>query len=213
MEDSPVRAFAQKNKLELVAESLISFFPVDFSLLPETDWLFFYSKNGVRFFMRTLQEKGLKITQPVGVMGLGTLNALKEFGKSADFAGNGRPEEVAAAFKEIVRGKRVLFLRAQQSLRSIQQLLEEEVEVRDLVVYANEIRLPNNDFQADFLLFTSPLNVEAYAQKYDLNQAEMIVAIGKTTAAKLQSLGVKDIKLATRPSEEAMLAQLAEGIQ
>lgn len=160
--------------------------------------------------MRALRDRGQKLNTPVAVLGLGTLNALKEFGKSADFAGNGRPEEVAAAFKKIAAGQRVLFVRAQQSRRSIQKLLEGAVIVEDLIAYANEIRLPQRDVQGDYLLLTSPMNAEAYAQKYELNAAEIIVAIGQTTAAKLKSLGAKKVEVAARPDEAAMLERLTE---
>lgn len=208
--DSPVRAFAQKHQLQLCAESLIEFTPVQFGTLPRADWLFFYSKNGVRYFMRTMRERRQKIDIPVAVLGLGTLNALKEFGKSADFAGNGRPEEVAAAFKKIAAGQRILFVRALQSRRSIQQLLQDELLVDELIVYANDIRLPSRNFQGDYLLFTSPMNVQAYAQKYELNAAELIIAIGQTTAAKLSALGAVDVQVAARPDEVAMLERLTE---
>lgn len=208
--DSPVRAFAKKWQLDLRAESLIEFTPVQFGKLPPCDWLFFYSKNGVRYFMRELQERGQKVEHPIAVLGLGTLNALKEFGKSADFAGNGRPEEVAAAFKKLAAGQQVLFIRAQQSRRSIQQLLQDDLIVKELIVYANEIRLPAHDFQADYLLFTSPMNVEAYAQKYDFDAAAGIIAIGQTTASKLRSLGAERVQVAARPDEAAMLARLSE---
>ncbi|HKK75308.1 MAG TPA: uroporphyrinogen-III synthase [Saprospiraceae bacterium] len=208
--DSPVRAFAQKHQLELRAESLIEFTPVQFGTPPPADWLFFYSKKGVQYFMRTLRDRGQKLNTPVAVLGLGTLNALKEFGKSADFAGNGRPEEVAAAFKKIAAGQRVLFVRAQQSRRSIQKLLEGEVIVEDLIAYANEIRLPQRDVRGDYLLLTSPMNAEAYAQKCELNAAEIIVAIGQTTAAKLKVLGADQVEVAARPDEAAMLERLTE---
>lgn len=208
--DSPVWEFAARHQLRVIAESLIEFTPVQFERPPMADWLFFYSKNGVRYFMRAMREKGYKVNTPIAVLGLGTLNALKEFGKSADFAGNGQPSEVAAAFKEIAAGKRVLFVRAQRSRRSIQQHLQHDLIVEDLVVYANEIRLPDYDFQGDILLFTSPMNAEAYAQKYQLNTAQIIVAIGQTTAAKLRSLGAKKVQIAARPDEIALLERLAE---
>lgn len=208
--DSPVRAFAQKHDLPLRAASLIEFTPVPFGPLPAVDWLFFYSKNGVRYFMRSLRERGEKIETPVAVLGLGTLNALKSFGKSADFAGNGHPEAVAAAFRQIAAGQRVLFIRAQQSRRSIQRLLQDDLIVEDLVVYANEIRLPEQPFQGDYLLFTSPMSVVAYAQKYDLQQAKIIVAIGQTTAAQLRKLGLEKVEIAARPDEAALLERLAE---
>ena len=208
--DSPVRAFAQKYGMLLRAASLIEFAPVPFGPLPAVDWLFFYSKNGVRYFMRSLRERGEKIETPVAVLGLGTLNALKAFGKSADFAGNGQPEAVAAAFRQIAAGQRVLFIRAQQSRRSIQHLLQDDLMVEDLVVYANEIRLPDQPFQGDYLLFTSPMSVVAYAQKYELQQAKIIVAIGQTTATQLRKLGIEKVEVAARPDEEALLERLAE---
>jgi uroporphyrinogen-III synthase len=160
--------------------------------------------------MRELRQRGQKVERPIAVLGLGTLNALKEFGKSADFAGNGRPEEVASAFKKLAAGQRVLFIRAQQSRRSIQQLLQDDLLIEELIVYANEIRLPAPDFQADYLRLTSPRNVEAYAQKYELNAAAVIIAIGQTTAAKLRSLGAKKVQVAARPDEAAMVDRLSE---
>lgn len=104
--DSPVKAFAERQNLELTATSLIEFSAVPFATLAETDWIFFYSKRGVHFFFRQLQNLQLKTTAQLATMGTGTYRALKTFGKTADFAGNGQPETVAEAFGILAAGKK-----------------------------------------------------------------------------------------------------------
>lgn len=209
-EDSPFHAFAKQEGLVLHAQSLLEFTPVQFSQLPTSDWLFFYSPKGVRFFFRQLANLGKKVTTPIATIGLGTLNALKEFGKSADFAGNGHPEQVAEAFAHLAQGKRVLFIRAQHSRKSVQTLIADRVESLDLVVYANMTKTAFTIPPTDYLVFTSPLNVKAYAEKYSFANAKAIIAIGATTARALSQVGAAEVIVAKQPSENALVYALKE---
>ena len=208
--DSLFHSFAKQEGLELEAQSLLEFTPVYFSQLPETDWLFFYSPNGVRFFFRQMIALEQKVNTPIATIGLGTLNALKEFGKSADFAGNGHPDQVAEAFASLAQNQRILFVRAQQSRKSIQQQIAHRVEVLDLVVYSNSIKKEVVLPKADYLIFTSPLNVQAYNQNYDLQNNKAIIAIGRTTAEALRQVGATNVIVAKEPSENAMIYALRE---
>lgn len=210
--DSPFHSFVQTQGLDLFAQSLLVFTPVQFHHIPATDWLFFYSPNGVRFFFRQLIALQKKVTTPIATIGLGTLNALKEFGKSADFAGNGHPKQVAEAFASLAQGQRVLFIRALQSRKSIQTLIADQIEVQDLVVYANTIQQDIKLAPADYLVFTSPMNVQAYAKINDLTLAKAVIAIGETTAKAINQAGVQKVFIAKQPNENALTYALKEAL-
>lgn len=206
--DSPIRAFAEEMGWRLCDESLLEFQPLHFERFPAADWVFFYSKKAVHFFFSGLKRLGIKGPGKIAVMGPGTLKALKPFGKAADFAGNGTPERVAAAFAVLAQGERVLFPRARRSRKSVQNLLQDQVEVLDLVVYDNAIRHDLDLPRPDFLLFTSPLNVEAYLAKYSLSTEQAVIAIGHTTGGALEKAGVQHFQVADQPSEAGMLRTL-----
>ena len=190
-------------------ESLIHFSRIPFHELPTCDWLFFYSKKGVRFFLESLIDgkHDLPKTIKCAAMGNGTAKALNAYGIELDFIGNGEPNQTAKDFLVLSKNKTVVFARAKKSKQSIQLRIEQEgVRCIDLIVYDNEIR---SDFEFDnsfdYLVFTSPLNVQAFFEKYDLKANQQLIAIGDTTNKALQELGFKDIKVATTPSEEALV--------
>jgi len=209
-DDSPILAFAQANGYTVFASSLIEFLPVQFGRVPPTDWVFFYSKRAVTFFFRQLQQRGTPLSREVSiaVLGDGTAKALKEFGRSPDFSGNGKPEWVAEAFLGVAAGQRVLFPRARQSRQSVQQHLRDKLSVYDLVVYDNQIKADITVPDCDILLLTSPINVKAWQQNHAFRPEEQtIVAIGKTTGEALSKLGVTP-RIAPEPSEEGLLSGL-----
>lgn len=202
-EDSFFKKKLEAHGCRVLGQSLVEikgkpFLPEE---LPPADWLFFYSKNGVKHFYQTL---GRAFPAKIAVMGAGTADFFqKETFQIPDFVGNGKPEEVAGHFWPLAKGQRVLFLRAECSERSVQQLMPPEVEVHDWVVYEN---MPKSNFScppAEVLVFTSPLNAKAYFEQYALN-GQQIVAIGASTAQYLLSLGLDGCLVADQPTEEAM---------
>ncbi len=196
----------------VLGESLIDFSRIPFQELPSCDWLFFYSKKGVRFFLESLIDGKHDIPKHVkcAAMGNGTAKALKAYGIELDFVGNGEPNQTAKDFLALVKNKTVVFARAKRSKQSIQLRIEQEgVRCLDLIVYDNKIR-DDFDFENTFniLVFTSPLNVHAFFSKYKLKPNQQLIAIGDTTAKALNDLGYSDIKIASTPSEEALVEVL-----
>lgn len=57
---------------------------------------------------------------------------------------------------------------------------------------------------ADVLVFTSPMNAEAYFSKNILEKKQRVVAIGETTAGALRELGVAEIEIAAEPTEKGL---------
>lgn len=192
-----------KTGFEIADQSLVVFSPTPFYSVPQTDWLFFYSKNGVRFFLKNAPialPKNLKWA----VMGKGTASALLQHNIQADFIGNGQPKATAEAFLKIAQNQQVLFARAENSKKSVQNLLESKLIVHDLVIYRNAIKRNFSIPDCDYLVFTSPLNATAYFQKYNWKPTQKVIAIGKTTANALKKIGINHLIIANTTSEKGL---------
>ncbi len=203
--------------VEIIGQSLIQFSPTPFHAISVVDWIFFYSKNGVKFFLESfttnrflhiLSEENIPLKW--AVMGEGTAEALFSYQIEADFIGNGQPTATAKAFGEMAKGQKVLFPRAKKSKKSIQRLLTQQIEQVDLVVYENEAKANFSIPFCEVLVFTSPLNAQVYFQKYPINAKQKVIAIGKTTHKELLKIGLKEIVVASQPTEKKMAATVAQ---
>jgi len=188
--------------------SLLVFESVPFEHLPAVDWIFFYSKNGIKYFFEQAKPDDSVRYAVMGEASAAYLTA--QCGIQADYVGTGEPASTATAFIQRAKEQRVLFPCAAQSRHSIRQLLAHEIEAIDLVVYNNQKKsnLPPRDEHV--LVFTSPLNVVAYFDQHILQQYQQIVAIGRTTAAELEAYGYTDFKIATQPNERALAEAVIE---
>lgn len=185
--------------VQVHGESLLQFTLIPFAQVPKVDWIFFYSKTAVRFFFQQLSSPPPSFQY--AAIGERTATFLKKYIQKIDFIGNGQPAETAQHFSAYAQGERVLFPRARRSRKSIQTLLEKEIEVVDLVIYDNQVRTDIELPDFDILVFTSPLNVQAYFQSKNYQSHQKIVAIGNTTAGALRELGLRHIYIAKIPSE------------
>ncbi len=136
-------------------------------------------------------------------MGEGTASYLKHLGHHPSFIGSGNPLQVASGFLPLAEGKRILFPRAKQSKKSIQKLISHRVDVVDLVVYDNSKLTDFENPNADILVFTSPMNAEAFFEKYPY-RGEKIIAIGSTTAKKISEWVAIEVRVAQKPTIESL---------
>lgn len=120
-------------------------------------------------------------------MGEGTAKSFKDrFGAMPHFIGSGDPEQTAHEFEKKCSSESVLFVKAQSSRNSIYTLLPENIEKHTVDVYNNQ---PLESFElesCDCLIFTSPLNAQAYFSKYPYRE-ELVLSIGKTTSNYLMA--------------------------
>lgn len=194
--------------LEIEDYSLVEFKTHPFELPKEYDWLFFYSKTGVSYFFRQI-HKFLSSTK-IAALGPGTAEAIEKiFGIVPDFVGNGIPEETAKLFAEKASGQKVVFIRAEESRKSVQSILQNQVTASDVIAYNNIAKAQVDKIDADILVFTSPLNAKAYFSKYSLESFQEVIAIGQTTAEALNTLGINHPFISELPSEES-LAELVK---
>ena len=205
-ENSPFLNALAGYAFHVEGHSLIHFTAIPFKQIPETDWIFFYSQKAVAFFLQRVKEIELVLTPGLkwGVIGSATSKALEHHGIHPDFIGSGEPNISARHFLPLAKGQRVLFPRAAQSRRSVQQILSTRIEVYDLIVYKNTIDKKVRRPEADILIFTSPLNAQAYFECRQPSEKVKIIAIGPTTASALQRLGAKNIITAQEPSEKGL---------
>lgn len=189
-------------------KSLLKFSAVAFNRIPRSDWIFFYSKNGVKFFFKGLKDLGRKIPDNVqwGAIGKGTAKALFAKTKQVDFTGSGNTLQTASDFLKLAKNNTVLFPQAKNSKKTIQQILDQNIHSKELIVYNNvpktTVSLPDH---CDVLVFTSPMNAITYFKNRDLSSKQKVFAIGRTTAKTLVSIGIKDFLIAEEPSEEALV--------
>ena len=196
--DSPILALEQDG-WKVWHESLLDFVPSKkpAPIFP-ADWIFFSSPKAVQFFPWNQWNGKAK----VACLGPGTAQWVLHYrDQAADWIGDGLPEKVATEFAQVARGSNVLFPRAEQSRRSIQRLMPQQIEQADWVVYINQMRSSIQIPETDLLVFTSPLNAKNYFEHYPNRKGIPRLAIGATTAQWLKTQGIKTVIETAKPSE------------
>lgn len=206
---SPLRLALETEGYEVIGESLLEFDYVPFNYFPECEWIFFYSPRCVDYFFESADPRRYKHSR-FAVLGPGTARAMIARDIVPDFIGNGRPPETAEAFGDEAFEQRVLFPQAKNSRKSVEKLLEGQIDIIDIVVYSNsprqDVKLP----ACDILIFTSPLNAETYFNQHSLDTKQKVIAIGETTAASLRNLSIYQFKTAQSPTVAGILAAMKE---
>jgi len=200
-EHSPFKSTLTKEGHHVTGISLLSFMPVPFDPIPIVDWLFFYSKNGVKYFF---EQNQFAQDISIAAMGVSTASVVEKYGYQVAFIGKGSPDKIATTFANKAKGQKVAFLRASNSKKSIQTKLKAGTEIIDRVVYRN-IPITNCFLPPyDILVFTSPANAQTYFKYNTFLAKQLICSIGATTTSTLQSLGIQKVITATTPSEIAL---------
>ena len=188
------RYLAQRN-IAVDARSLIKIYPtinkLDSFILKRADWIFFNSKNAIDHFFK-LDPWILKKTK-LAVLGRGSEDALRKYGRVADFSGDNlgiRTEDIAKEFAKLVDGQTVFIPRAKDSLMSIQKALTPETTVIDMPFYETVIEEDVDKSNAEVLIFTSPSNVTAYFQENLMDPGQKIICIGHSTAKVIEEMGL-----------------------
>jgi uroporphyrinogen-III synthase len=194
--------------------SLLKLSPIPFLEIPESDWIFFYSQQGVAFFFKDIKEKKLAIpNRKWAAIGKITAQNLEIHLGKVDFIGNGNPTETAEQFKQIAAGTKILFPCALHSRHSIQSALKNDIFGINFPIYKNEVLEKIAPLPQDLLVFTSPLNAEAYFSKYKLLENQTTLAIGQTTAATLRKMTQKEPIIAAETTEISLAEAVLKHIR
>ena len=186
--ESYLRRVLEGNSFKLEEKALIEFLPVRFGFLPDCDWIFFSSKHAVNFFF----DQSPDITNhKFACVGRSTSEALRKFGRRADFIGASVDTKMTGKqFASLAGGTKVLFPQAKGSMRSIQQQFVKQDNVIDLIVYETIKKNQEEMPVADIIVFTSPSNVEAWFENYTFQKNQKAVAMGDATANTLRKYKV-----------------------
>lgn len=206
------RALLAATGWQVEGVSLVELSPLLFEEVPLADWIFFSSKNAVRFFFQQPENDSrgdFKSPRELRVkwaaLGPATAKALAEYVDTVDFTGTGEPEGTAAAFREVcTAGSCILFPAARHSLQSVMSFLAPDFQCIPFPVYDNRPVAEPPLSEADVLVFTSPMNAQAYFSKHMLGEKQRVVAIGATTAGALRELGISEIETADTPGERGL---------
>lgn len=195
-ETSYLRMALEKHNIEIEDRSLIRTFPsinkLDPYALRNVDWVFFSSKNAIEYFFKL--DPQLPKKAKFGVLGRGSEDTLRHFGKQAHFTGEDEgidTKDIAREFAKVANGSHVVFPSAKGSLRTIQKALSPDTQILELTVYET---VPEEDVSKSYagvLIFTSPSNVESYFTNNLLEPDQQVICIGKSTGKKFDELGVK----------------------
>ena len=170
-------------------KALIEMKPVPLRSVPVTDWIFFSSKHAVKFFFMQKPDIG---AQKFGCIGKSTAEAIRKYGRRADFIGYSTDTKMTGKqFASRVGSGTVLFPMAKGSMRSIQNGFVKSGQTIDLVVYETlktEAQIQASGYE--IFLFTSPSNVEAFFEKNKLTPAQKAIAMGEATANALKKFGI-----------------------
>ncbi|MBX2814583.1 MAG: uroporphyrinogen-III synthase [Saprospiraceae bacterium] len=191
----------------VTGRSLIKIKYRSFELPTNFSWMFFYSQHGVRAFFKNVSSAAVKDVK-VGAFGPKTAASI-EAHMPVHFIGNGKGVEVAQAFEVVAAHERVLFARAQNSMRSVQSRVS-TIHTVDLVVYDNEVDLSSGIPEHDWAVLTSPLNAKTYMHHTKGTAEKNLVAIGASTAQALYDLGATKVIVPDNPSEESIVTLLLQ---
>lgn len=208
--DSDLRNWCVSKNIDLIEAPFIRIDPVLDVEIPQTDWIFFSSPNGLDIYFTNYPLLAKKI----GVYGAGTESRLKLNGIQADFVGDTSktPTEIGDEFFESLNPTdSVLFPLSQLSKKSI-ALMNKENRVIEKVVYTTSIdgsEIP----PVNVAILTSPSNIDGYLMNNQVKNTRFIV-LGTTSKNHFESLNLgAEVYVPESASEEAVILLLEQLLQ
>lgn len=174
---------------EVHAQSLINISPLPFEPPKQLEWLFFTSKNGVTHYFRLAGKPDASVK--IGAINQGTAAFIREMGLTVDFVGDHADTSITARqFAEIVSGV-VVLPQAKNARGIMEQYLTNAI---SLQVYDNQPISDIEERMEKVLVFTSPINANAYLSKHALKAYQQIVSIGPSTTKAIMTYGLNSIE-------------------
>lgn len=192
------------------------------------DWVCFTSQNGVRFARRALRRNGRDIdtlrANRLAAVGPATQRAIETLGLKVSFVPSPHLTRELGRQLPDPQDARVLLLRAEVASEELPQVLQDRgAHVDDVAIYrtvpnpsAREAAKTLSDEGTDWILFTSPSTVAAFAKLVQPSllrrlQAEVpVAAIGPVTAAAAERHGFQVAVCAQTHTTRGLLDALME---
>jgi len=196
------------NGITTTFQSLIQTKLIPVPVWPETDWVFFGSRNAVKFALQSRPD--LLKNKKIGAVGLGTAKALSALGYRSDFVGEQADITlVAGSFSNSIKpNETVLLPLGEQSARTLVKNWENKLKLKVVIVYATKAQKIEIMPKTDLILFTSPSNVISYLEQGGPVSGVTALAMGKTTLHSIESNGFTDTLMCHGYSELALATSI-----
>lgn len=178
--------------------------------LPQFDWVFFPSREAVKFFLQCYPNHLKDIR--IGALGVGTAHALKEQGIQVEYVGESNDlTKVASSFASFLDKKRtVLFPHSEASKNTLQEAWKssEKVELVPIEIYTTKTNSGMYVPETDIAFFTSPSNVLGWIDNGGKPDQVIGIAMGDTTFSELQKHPFKQIDISFGFDQISMAASI-----
>ena len=177
----------------------------DFAVnLNEYQALIVSSKNALTALKRSKNE--LKLDLSLYVVGKESANYAKALGfTNIKIPPKAYGKDLVKAFKEELKGKKCLYLRAKKIASNLdEKLMNAGVILEQIIVYENAYAPPSLPIKLErpaVIIFTAPSSINNFLKNFRIDKKDKIVVIGKTTAAALRQK--KNIFMPTEQSVKA----------
>lgn len=203
---SPYFTWAQQNNFGVIHRPFIKFNPIVNLDIPETDWIFFSSPKGVKFYLENYKLKAKK----VAALSTGTADQLERRAIPQHFVGDNRksPAEIGKEFlTQVESNATILFPLSDISKKNVSSQFTTH-KIIELVTYETILDAKKIEVRLDIVVFTSPSNVCGFFAKNQIPDTTKVVAIGKTTEKELNDFGVEDVHVPASTDEKDIVRLL-----
>jgi uroporphyrinogen-III synthase len=168
-------------------------------LLPSSDWIFINSAFALNSIMHL--KSGLK-SKKIAAFGQSTAKYIQKNSLKVDFIGEGSPKNVAQDFSSMVNSDEIVFFpSSNRSLGTVQSVMDNRKKI--IVETYQTLLIDKKVENHDYLVFTSPSNVEAFLLSNKVNN-QKIISIGPSTTKALKDAGIINVIESFQSSELAL---------
>tara|TARA_Y100000991_G_scaffold204069_1_gene179287 strand:- start:2298 stop:3845 length:1548 start_codon:yes stop_codon:yes gene_type:complete len=197
--DSIFNKLTKPLSVSLTAESLIDMKIIKIDLLPSCDWIFInsaFALNSIMHLKNSLKSK------KIAAFGQSTAKYIQKNSLKVDFVGEGAPNNVAQDFSSMVNSNEIVFFpSSNKSLGTVQSVMDNRNKI--IVETYQTLLLVKKVENHDYLVFTSPSNVEAFLLSNKFNN-QKIISIGPSTTKALKNAGINNVIESFQSSELAL---------
>ena len=197
--DSIFNKLTKSSSVSLTAESLIEMKIIKIDSIPACDWIFINSAFALNSIIHL--KSGLK-SKKIAAFGESTAKYIQKNGLKVDFIGKGSPTNVAQGFSSILNSKEIVFFpSSNKSLGTVQSIIDNrnKIILETYQTFSIDKQVENHDY----LVFTSPSNVEAFLLSNKVNN-QKVISIGPSTTKALKNAGIINVLESFQSSELAL---------
>ena len=174
--------------IKVVAKPLLQYKSVNFEWPSDKmDWIFFSSRNAVKFFF----EQEIKIDCKYAAIGPATAKELEQH-VAVSFAGvDYDTQKTAEEFAKLAGDSMILFPCGNNSVRTVQKMLP-PAQVMEVMCY-EAVRMDSAIGRHDIYVVLSPENARVMLEDLSINRQAVFFVLGESTADALRGQGISNV--------------------